>query len=266
VTGDTLVLKVVVTPVLIAAASLAGRRWGQAVGGWLVGLPLTSGPVAFFLALDHGVGFAAAAAFGSLAGAIAEAAFCLAYAWSARRGWPLALGAACVAFAVVAAGLQRLALGLLGLAVLVVVTLTVAMRCLPQGMAAGPESAPPRWDIPARMLITTALVVALTEVAPVLGPRLSGILATFPLYAAILTVFAQRGGPALAVQVLRGLLVGLLSFAAFFVVLGGLIERLGVAGGFVAATAVALAVQAASLGLVLAPAAARRGPDIVRER
>ena len=76
---DTLALKLLLTPILIATASLAGRRWGQAVGGWLVGLPLTSGPVAFFLALEHGAGFAAVVAFGSLAGALAEAAFCVAY-------------------------------------------------------------------------------------------------------------------------------------------------------------------------------------------
>jgi len=33
-----LLLKLVLTPALIAAASLAGRRWGHAVSGWLVGL------------------------------------------------------------------------------------------------------------------------------------------------------------------------------------------------------------------------------------
>ena len=252
--SDTLVLKLVLTPGLIAAASLAGRRWGQAVGGWLVGLPLTSGPVAFFLALDHGAGFAAAAAFGSLAGAVAEAAFCLAYGWSARRGWPLALAAACVAFAGVAAVLQRFTPGLLGLAALVVVTLVLALRSMPGGSAVASTQPPPRWDIPARMVVTTVLVVALTETAPVLGPRLSGVLATFPVYAAILTVFAHRAGSAAAVQVLRGLLVGLLSFAGFFVALGGLIERLGVAGSFVAATAAALAIQAASFVLVRTPA------------
>jgi hypothetical protein len=240
----------VLTPGLIAGASLAGRRWGQAVGGWLVGLPLTSGPVALFLALDHGTGFAAAAAFGSLAGAIAEVAFCLAYGWSAFRGWPLALSAACVAFVVVAGALQRLSLGLLALAALVVVSLALALRGMPRRVAVVPTGDPPRWDIPARMLITTALVVGLTELAPLLGPRLSGVLATFPLYAAILTVFAHRAGPAPAVQVLRGLLVGLLSFAGFFVALGGLIERLGIAGGFVAATAAALSIQAASFALV----------------
>jgi hypothetical protein len=103
------------------------------------------------------------------------------------------------------------------------------------------------------MVITTALVVGLTGVAPVLGPRLSGVLATFPVYAAILTVFAHRAGAAPAGPVLRGLLLGLFSFGAFFLVLGGLIERLGVAGGFVTATITALAIQAGSLAVVVRP-------------
>ena len=226
---DTLLLKLVLTPVLIAAASLAGRRWGQAVGGWLVGLPLTSGPVAFFLALDHGVGFAAAVAFGSLAGALAEAAFCLAYGWSARRGWLVALAA------------------------IVFATLAITLRLMPARAPVVAAPPPPRWDLPARMVITTALVVGLTGLAPVLGPRLSGMLASFPVYAAILTVFAHRAGAAPAAQVLRGLLLGLFSFGAFFLVLGGLIERLGVAGGFVAATIAALAIQAGSLAFVVRP-------------
>lgn len=248
----TLVLKLVLTPLLIAAASLAGRRWRQAVGGWLVGLPLTTGPVAFFLALDHGPGFATAAALGSLAGAIAEGAFCLAYGHLARRGPAVALAAACAAFAVAAAGLQRLTLPLAVLAALVLATLAASLRLMPSGADPAGAAPPPRWDLPARMAITTALVVGLTAIAPVLGARLSGILATFPLYAAILTVFAHRAGSAPAVQVLRGLLVGLFSFAAFFVVLGALLERLGTAAAFVAASAVALAAQAASLGYVLA--------------
>jgi hypothetical protein len=40
----SLLLKVVVTPALIASATLAGRRWGERLSGWLVGLPLTSLP------------------------------------------------------------------------------------------------------------------------------------------------------------------------------------------------------------------------------
>ena len=70
---ETLALKLVLTPALIGVATLVGRRWGQAVGGWLVGLPLTSGPVVLFLALERGTGFAAKATQGSLRGLVAEA-------------------------------------------------------------------------------------------------------------------------------------------------------------------------------------------------
>src|SRR5262249_48213976 len=41
------------------AASLAARRWGHAVSGYLGGLPLIGGPVTFFLALDPGPAFSA---------------------------------------------------------------------------------------------------------------------------------------------------------------------------------------------------------------
>jgi uncharacterized membrane protein (GlpM family) len=61
--AQNLAVKALVTPVLIGGASLAGRRFGHQIGGWLVALPMTSGPVALFLALDQGASFAAGAAF-----------------------------------------------------------------------------------------------------------------------------------------------------------------------------------------------------------
>src|SRR5688500_15828790 len=252
---DTLVLKIVLTPLLIAAASLAGRRWGPAVSGWFVGLPLTSGPIAFFLALDHGVTFAAAAAVGALAGALAEVAFCLAYAAAARRGGPAAMAAATLAFVLVAGVLQLAALPLPLASLCVFAALVLARPLLPRATAAEPAGPPPAWDLPARMVLTTLMVLLITGGARELGARLSGVLATFPLYAAILAGFAHRSSGAAALQVLRGLLLGLFAFAAFFVVLGAVIERAGVAAAFAAATATALAVQGASLALVL------RGPD-----
>ncbi|HLI06681.1 MAG TPA: hypothetical protein VKV40_08945 [Ktedonobacteraceae bacterium] len=33
------VFKLLLTPLLIGLVSLAGRRWGPAVSGWIVGLP-----------------------------------------------------------------------------------------------------------------------------------------------------------------------------------------------------------------------------------
>jgi hypothetical protein len=246
---EHLALKLVLTPALIAAASLAGRRWGPGVSGWLVGLPLTSGPVAFFLALDHGAAFAAAAAVGSLAGTAAQTAFCLAYGWLARRSpWPLALLAGAVAFGAVSAALERRALVLTPLFVGAVVVLAAGIRLMPETVTAAPAGSLPRWDLPARMVVATALVLLLTGLAPILGPRLAGILATFPVFAGILAAFAHRlQGPGSAAGVLRGLLLGLFSFAGFFFVLGALLERAGIAPAFSAALLVALGLQAGSL-------------------
>ena len=253
-----LVLKLVLTPLLIGGASLAARRWGQAVAGWLVGLPLTSGPIALFLALERGAHFAALATMGSLAGAIGEAAFCVVYAHVADRGrWPLAMASASAAFVLTAIAVQWPALGPTTLAFCAFASLVVALRLLPRRAPVSVGIPSPPWDLPARMVIATALVVTITGVAPLLGPRLSGVLATFPVYAAILTVFAHRADAAQAVHVLKGLLVGLFAFSGFFVVLGALIERIGLAAAFAAAVVSALAIQAMSLAAILTSRAAR---------
>jgi len=198
------------------------------------------------------VAFARAAAVGSLAGALAEAAFCLAYGRLVARGpWPLALGSSCLAFAAAALALQHLPLGIAWLLPAVVAALALAFRLIPGGAPRGVAAPPPRWDIPVRMAVTTGLVLLLTGAAPALGPRLAGLLATFPLYAAILTVLAHRQeGPGPAVQVLGGLLLGLFSFAGFFAVLAALLDRAGMVLGFTAAVGAALVLQACSLALV----------------
>lgn len=248
---DTLLLKLLVTPALVGAASLAGRRWGPAVSGWIVGLPLTSGPVALFLALDHGASFAAAAAWGTLAATLSQAAFGVAYARSAGRGgWPWAFVAGCLGFAASTITLRQLAIPLVPLFLVVVVLLGVALLLMPEDSMPQPSAAlePPPWDIPARMVVTTGLVLLLTAAAPLLGPHLTGLITPFPLYAAILAIFAhQLQGPVPAIRVLRGLLLGLFAFAGFFLVLAALIERTGNAIAFVAAATVALLFQAGSL-------------------
>ncbi len=248
---DTLVLKLVLTPVLIGTASLAGRRWGPAVSGWLVGFPFTSAPVALFLAINEGTHFAATAAAGTMAGTVSQAVFSLAYGWTARRlGWPLCVVASCIAFAVSTIALRHIALPLLPLFVVVVVALVIALRLMPGPAAArrSTSGAVPRWDIAARMVVATAFVLLLTGIAGTLGPKLTGLLSPFPLYAGILATFGHHfHGPAAAVAVLRGLLLGLFAFAGFFLALSALIERAGVGLAFAAAIAVALAIQAGAL-------------------
>jgi hypothetical protein len=259
---DSLILKLVLTPALIGTASLAGRRWGPAVSGWLVGFPFTSAPIAFFLALNEGVDFAATAAAATMTGAISQAAFCLAYAWLARRcASAAAVAASSLAFALSTAALRHLALPLPPLVAVVVAALLLALRLMPEGAEKTPRAAtapPPRWDIPARMAVATVFVLLLTGVAPALGPRLTGLLAPFPLYATVLTVFSHRlAGPGSAVAVLRGLLLGLFAFAGFFLVIAALIRGAGIALAFALAAALALGLQAVALWALGRPPRAR---------
>src|SRR5581483_11308029 len=67
-TMNIFVLKLILAPVILGGASLAGRRWGHAISGWLVGLPLTSGPVIFFLSLSHDTSFVSSTVLGTLSG------------------------------------------------------------------------------------------------------------------------------------------------------------------------------------------------------
>jgi hypothetical protein len=259
-----LALKLLLTPLLIGGATLVARRWGPLVGGWIIALPLTSGPVLFFLALDHGAGFASAAAVGSLAGLAAIAAFCVGYAAVAGRlgrssrvpsGWRepgVGLAGASLAFAVAAVLLQPVVATSIWLVLLAVLAaVTIAARLIPRS---GEPHAPiehPWWDLPARMVVATTLVVTLTAVAPLLGPGWSGLVATFPVYLSVMAAFAHRHvGPAAANDVLRGMLAGLYGTAAFYVVLNLALLPLGIPVAFAAAIATALVIDAATLRAV----------------
>jgi hypothetical protein len=255
---ESLILKLVVTPALIGAASLAGRRWGAAVGGWLVGIPFTSGPIALFLALDHGASFAASASVGMLLGTISQAIFCLAYSWSASRGvpWLASFGSGCVGFAASTVVLHLLSVPLIPASLATLLALVVVLLLVPctpdkSDESGGTATSPPRWDIPARMVVATVFVVLLTAVAPVLGPYLSGLLSPFPLFGAVLVVFVHRSeGATSAMKLLRGFLFGLFAPAGFFVALSALIEPLGIGLGFAAASATALVAQVFTLRML----------------
>jgi hypothetical protein len=247
----TLAPKLVLTPLLVASTSLAGRRWGHSLSGWLVALPLTSGPIALFIALEAGVDVARAAAGGSLLGATAQVAFAAAYTIACRRlGWIPSLLVGGLAFFVVGFTVPPVApflmYGLLVAAVAVFLA-TLGRRPAP----ATTPLAPPAWDIPARVVIATVLVLTISSLAPVIGGRFAGVLATFPVYAAVLATFAHiTQGPGPAADVLRGLAMGLLGFGAFFLALGFLLGVAGIAVSFLGALGVGLVVQAMTLPLV----------------
>jgi hypothetical protein len=86
--------------------------------------------------------------------------------------------------------------------------------------------------------------------AGVLGPRLSGMLAAFPVLASVLAAFTQaQAGAVAAADFLRGLVRGLISFALFCFVVAVLLPSAGMAVAFGAATFAALGAHAVGHGV-----------------
>ena len=241
------IFKILLTPALIWAVSLAERRWGATVSGLLIGLPLTSGPVALFIALQYGTGFARQTASGILLGAISVALFCLTYGWLAaqRQPWPLAMLGGWLATVLATLALDHVhvsGLAALGLATAALLALNWLMPHAREGQASG---SPPWWDIPARMIVATSFLLALTAAAASVGAYLSGLLATLPIYASILVGFNHHLlGPAQAIRFARGLALGLFGFIAFFAVIEALLTAAPLWVTFGAASLAAISTQA----------------------
>jgi hypothetical protein len=242
-----LLFKLLSAPLLLATTSLVGRRWGTSVGGALAAVPIISGSIAFFVALEHDPEFGSRTAAATLVGACSLAWYSLAYAHASRRfGWP-----ACLAIAYAAVGVASLAViplaNVPGFVVfgLAVVTLVVASRLMPP-VEHGLRPVPPAWDIPARIVIGTALVVVLTALAQSLGPQLSGLLAAFPMLFTVLLVFTHRHeGAERARGLLRGFVAGLVATSLFMEVVADGLVPLGIGPTFALAIAVFVVYQTA---------------------
>ena len=247
---NILALKLILAPIIIGSASLAGRKWGPAVSGWIVGMPLTSGPVIFFVALSNGKALAGPASLGVLSGGLSLVAYALTYSWLAVKfRWQVAIAGSLLVFAISTTLLQNVTFPLWAIFPLVCAALTLGLRLMPKDeIEAEGKTKPGVWDIPSRILIGTSFILLLTGIAPFIGSRLTGLLTTIPLYVTILTVFAHRNqGPAAAAHVQRGLLYGMFSFSGFFLTLNLLIEHVSLSVSFSAAILSALTIQGTSL-------------------
>ena len=248
-----LFFKISLTPLLIASATLIARRWGPAVGGWFVGLPLTSGPVSFFLALEQGTDFAAASAVNSLIGQCGIAVFSIIYAKSAKgSAW---LRSCCFGLAVYFPAMELLSLPSLGLPFTCGVAFAFQFATLlimgrPTGVLAMRLS--PWWDLPLRMGVAVTVVLSITGFAVALGSKWSGLLAPFPAFTLIMTVFAHRlYGPEAAHQLLYGVIVGAFGAITFFCIVAFCLTILGITTTYTVAILATFALNGLILTLML---------------
>ena len=250
-----LLLKLTITPAVIAVATLVARRFGPAVGGWLIGLPLTNGPGcalprARARARVHG----STSSKGFVAGISGEVAFVLVYFASVRRGrgWAPSLALAFVVYVVTGLALRR------GHAIVRAAARrspsarsSSGLRVLPRRGCCDPAAGPGS-SFPLGWSLATGLVLRGH------GPRLdarrrrrAASRTTFPLMSSLLAVCVHRAdGPDAAIAVYRGLLAGLLRADGFASTLALVLSRLPVAAAFGLAAVFTLSIQLGSLRVV----------------
>lgn len=235
-------LRLALVPAAVWLASLAARRWGHKVSGYLGGMPLIGGPITLFLALDHGTEFAARSATLTLAAILGQAAHLLAFAYVGRRArWPAALAAGWTSFAAVGVLVALVDPSPATALALAVAGLAAAQRWLPRYRGSATLPAVPPAELRLRLAAAALLAALILWSARVFGPVVSGVLLSLPITGSIMPPFtlALYGPDALA-RLIRGFVVGLFGFTAFFFVVAVAVVPLGVTLGFGAAILAAL--------------------------
>lgn len=237
-------LRLALVPAAVWLASLAARRWGHAVSGYLGGLPLIGGPITLFLALDLGTDFAARSAMFTLAAVLGQAAHLIAFAHAGRScRWPLALAAGWASFFGVSFLVTLLPMSPLVALALAISGLAAAWRWLPavRGDAAPP--AIPVMELRLRLAAAVGLAALILWAAPALGPVASGVLLSMPITGSIMPPFTLAlYGPGPLARLLRGFVIGLTGFSTFFLVVAATAPAWGAPASFSVALAAALAV------------------------
>lgn len=230
-------LKLLMTPLMIIAVHAAGKRWGAIISGLLIGLPLTSGPISLILACQYGEAFAVHASAGNLAGQISICLFCLVYYKLCQtRGWLHCTLLATLTFIAATAILKVLALGLLSAFGLLLLTLALVSSKTPGKPTSAIKMAKPWWDLPSRIVIAVTFVLLISSLAGGMGPVLSGLIAPFPVFAIVFAAFTlQTEGSAATCNLLRGIVLSSVGFAAFFMTIGLTTSQLGLSSAYLLA-------------------------------
>jgi len=248
-------LKLVLTPVIISVSTLVSRRWGESIGGLMIGLPLTSAPVSVFFALEQGVQFADHAALSAILGLIPVVAFSVSYVLAARTlRWIQAALVGIGAYLAAVVCMSMLAPSVLLDILLVPLALIAGLLILGKPETEIKRIVTTWWDIPLRMLIATTILVLITTGASFLGSKWSGLLSPFPIFTFVMAFFTHsQGGSAAVGRFIRGVIRGLFGYLVFFLVVSQLVSWANLVLVYSLATCAALLVNGLSLWAEISP-------------
>lgn len=211
-----LALKMVATAAVVVAASLVAERVGAPIGAMVATLPIAAGPAYILLALDHDARFIADSTVASLAVHAATGLFGTAYVFAAQR-CPFA---ASIAIAVgtwfgCALAIRSIEWSLPGAIVLCAATYGVCVPLVQRFVHVRVPAIARRWfDIPLRALLVAVLVGAVVAAGANVGPKLTGILAVFPIVMlSLMLILHPRIGGSATAAIIANTMWGLVGFA-----------------------------------------------------
>ena len=219
------------------------RRFGHAVSGLIVGLPLTSLPLLWLVALGHGTPFAGSMSATLLTAASAQVALIWSYALLARHLSPLASATGSVAvFTVLALLTQALHPSPLVATVLGVASCALALRAWPTVDASPVVEG--RYRVGVRVTLVTLFTLIVVSFAGSMGPQLAGLVAALPALSLVMAVITHRElGASATSHFLRSVTRGSVAYVISILVMTELLRAGQLVVAVVGALAAALVVQ-----------------------
>lgn len=213
-----IVYKILTVPVVIMIISFLAKKWGSFIGGIFAGLPIFSGPISLFMALEQGPEFVRLASYNSMLGLLGCVVTALVYAWLAyfKLKWWLALPCALLSFFGAEYLFHLMPEFSSFFIVITLCSAFITLICLPKPSVEQYVSRRPHWVPWAQIILGTTMVYGVTELAHIMGPRWSGTLSCFPFMIVLLAPFTHVvNGVYATVMVLRGFATGWLGTALF---------------------------------------------------
>jgi hypothetical protein len=238
-----LILRLTIAPLAVIAGTLAQRRFGHAISGLVIGLPLTSLPMLVLVTLQHGTSFATSMSNADLIGSLAEVAVMLVYVHLATRLSPtMTLISAIGAFVITAGVIHLLSFTTLLGFLLAVAGFAVALRYWPRTMPARTKNG--RHRLVLRVALSAGFTFLLISSAGRIGPGLAGLAAAFPILSMVMAfVTHQELGAGASTRFLQGVAKGSFSYVTSIFTFTEFLRTGNVWIAFAAALGVALFVQ-----------------------
>ncbi len=211
-----LLSRMAISAAFVVSASVIAERSGPVIGALVATLPISAGPSYVFLALDHDAAFIAEGALASLPINAATIFLALTYVLLSQRFslW-VSAGAAITVWLMLATIIRQFQWTLLAGVVVNAITFAV---CVPPMRAYMHVKKMPliarRWyDIPLRAALVAMLVATVVTTSGWVGPRISGIMALFPIvFTSLMLILHPRIGGVPTAAVIANSAWGLMGF------------------------------------------------------